>query len=193
MEDFAVTCPLVPGVPHLVSGSCASPRIFGWGSLQTPPREDALALFLAFGCANTWREDFHLASSVPCPAHTTRNRVAYGNSIPLHAGAEGCGGGKRSVRGGGVSTLDGTSTSQPSGSTRPPPRAARRRVAVSSAARARRSYHGVCSGVSANHVHGFGRLMLQSDRGAVMRRFFPRGRPKRERSAGWCRRQRRAG
>ena len=70
MEDFAVTCPLVPGVPHLVSGSCASPRIFGLGFLQTPPRGGALALFLAFGCANTWRQDFHLASSVPCPAHT---------------------------------------------------------------------------------------------------------------------------
>ena len=44
MEDFAVTCPLVPGVPHLVSGSCASPRAFGLGFLQTPPRGDALAL-----------------------------------------------------------------------------------------------------------------------------------------------------
>jgi hypothetical protein len=70
MEDFAVTCPLVPGVPHLVSGSCASPRIFGLGFLQTPPRGDALALLLAFGCANIWHGDLHLASSVPCPAHT---------------------------------------------------------------------------------------------------------------------------
>ena len=70
MEDFEVTCPLVPGVPHLKSGSCMSPRAFGLGFLQTPPRDDALALLLAFGSANTWREDFHLASSVPCPAHT---------------------------------------------------------------------------------------------------------------------------
>ena len=38
MEDFAVTCPLVPGVPHLVSGSCSSPRTFGLGFLRTPPR-----------------------------------------------------------------------------------------------------------------------------------------------------------
>src|SRR5215475_9932611 len=38
MEDFAVTCPLVPSVPHLVSGSCSSPRAFGLGFLQTPPR-----------------------------------------------------------------------------------------------------------------------------------------------------------
>ncbi|MCK2149607.1 hypothetical protein MYE70_11115, partial [Marinobacter alexandrii] len=38
--------------------------------LQTPPRDDALALLLAFGSANTWQEDFHLPSSVPCPAHT---------------------------------------------------------------------------------------------------------------------------
>jgi hypothetical protein len=71
MEDFAVTCPLVPGVPHLVSGSCASPRAFGLGFLQTPPRGDALALLLAFGSAITWREDFHLARSVSCLAHTT--------------------------------------------------------------------------------------------------------------------------
>jgi hypothetical protein len=35
MEDFAVTCPLVPGVPHLRSGSCSSPRALGLGFLQT--------------------------------------------------------------------------------------------------------------------------------------------------------------
>ena len=76
MEDFVVTCPLVPGVPHLKSGSCMSPRAFGLNFLQTPPRDDALALLLAFGSANTWREDFHLASSVPCPAHTRRSADA---------------------------------------------------------------------------------------------------------------------
>ncbi len=70
MEDFAVTCPLVPSVPHLISGSCSSPRAFGLGFLQTPPRDDALALLLAFGSAKTWHEDFHLVSSVPCRAHT---------------------------------------------------------------------------------------------------------------------------
>jgi len=72
MEDFAVTCPLVPGVPHLLSGSCASPRAYGLGFLQTPPRGDALALLLAFGSAITWREDSHLARSVSCLAHTLR-------------------------------------------------------------------------------------------------------------------------
>jgi hypothetical protein len=70
MEDFAVTCPLVPDVPHLVSGSCSSPRIFGLGFLQTPPRDDALALLLSFGSANTWYEDLHLTSYMPCLAHT---------------------------------------------------------------------------------------------------------------------------
>ena len=69
-EDFAGTCPLVPGVPHLVSGSCASPRTFGLDFLQTSPRGDALVLFLAFGSANTWHGDLHPVSSVPCPAHT---------------------------------------------------------------------------------------------------------------------------
>jgi hypothetical protein len=78
MEDFTVTCPLVPGVPHLVSGSCSSPRIFGLGFLQTPPRGDALALLLAFGCANTWHGDLHPVSSVPCPAHTQKlSRAVY--------------------------------------------------------------------------------------------------------------------
>jgi hypothetical protein len=65
-----VTCPLVPGAPHLVSGACASPRTFGWGFLQTSPRDDALALLLAFGSAHTWRGDLHPTSSVPCLAHT---------------------------------------------------------------------------------------------------------------------------
>ena len=65
-----VTCPLVPDVPHLRSGSCTSPRAFGLGFLQTPPHDDALALLLTLGSANTWYEDLHLASSVPCLAHT---------------------------------------------------------------------------------------------------------------------------
>ena len=72
MENFVVTCPLVPGVPHLLSGSCSSPRTFGLDFLQTPPRDDALALFLTFGSAYAWCEDFHLASYAPCPAHTPK-------------------------------------------------------------------------------------------------------------------------
>ena len=65
-----VTCPLAPDVPHLVSSFCSSPRAFGLGFLQTPPHDNALALLLAFGSANTWRGDFHPTSPVPCPAHT---------------------------------------------------------------------------------------------------------------------------
>jgi hypothetical protein len=65
-----VPCPRAPSVPHLLSRSCASPRALGWGCLQPPPRDDALALRLAFGSAHTWRKDLPLASSVPCPAHT---------------------------------------------------------------------------------------------------------------------------
>ena len=42
MEDFAVACPLVPTVPHLVSGACPSPRTFVPRCLQTPPRETPL-------------------------------------------------------------------------------------------------------------------------------------------------------
>jgi len=44
--------------------------IFGLDFLQTSPHDDALALLLAFGSANTWRRDFHPTSSVPCLAHT---------------------------------------------------------------------------------------------------------------------------
>ena len=52
MEDFAVTCPLVPNASRLLSGFCSSPRRFGLGFLQTPPCYDALALLLAFGSAD---------------------------------------------------------------------------------------------------------------------------------------------
>jgi hypothetical protein len=64
------TCPRVPGVPHLRSGACASPRTCGWGFLQTPPRDNALALLLAFGSADTWHGGLHPVSSVPCLTHT---------------------------------------------------------------------------------------------------------------------------
>jgi hypothetical protein len=57
-------------VPPLLAGSWASPRTCGWGCLQTSPRDDALALLLAVGAANTWHGDFHPVSSGPCLAHT---------------------------------------------------------------------------------------------------------------------------
>jgi len=80
MEDFAVTCPLVLGGPtprlrFLFPGSSpgqALPRALGLGFLQTPSRDDALALLLAFGSANTWRGDSHPARSVSCLAHTSK-------------------------------------------------------------------------------------------------------------------------
>ncbi len=54
MEDFVVTCQLVPGVPHLISDSCTSPRTFGLAFLQTPPHNDALGLLLTFGSTNKY-------------------------------------------------------------------------------------------------------------------------------------------
>ena len=72
MEGFAVTCPLAPDAPRLISGSCSSSRSFGLGFLQTPPRGNALALLLAFGSAKTWQSDFHRLCNAPCPAHTWR-------------------------------------------------------------------------------------------------------------------------
>jgi len=59
MEDCAVACPRVPTVPHLLSGACPSPRTFVPRVLQTPPREDALALLLSFGSTSTWTGDLH--------------------------------------------------------------------------------------------------------------------------------------
>ena len=70
MEGFAVTCPLAPNAPRLISSSCSSPRRFGFGFLQTLPRSNALAVSLAFGSAKTWLPDLHRHSYVPCPAHT---------------------------------------------------------------------------------------------------------------------------
>ena len=70
MEDFAITCPLVPDAPRLISGFCSSPRSFGFGFLQTLSRDNALAVLLAFGSAKTWPQDLHLSSYVPCTTHT---------------------------------------------------------------------------------------------------------------------------
>ncbi len=58
MDDFVVTCPLVPNASRLISGFCSSPRSFGLGFLQTPPRDDALALLLAFGSAKPGHRTF---------------------------------------------------------------------------------------------------------------------------------------
>ncbi len=82
MEGFAVTCPLAPDASRLISGFCSSPRSFGLSFLQTPPRDDALALLPAFGSAKTWPQDFHLRSNVPCPAHTIDMRGVVG--LPRH-------------------------------------------------------------------------------------------------------------
>ena len=76
-----VTCPLAPGVPHLISGSCSSSRVFGLGFLQTPPRGDALALLLAFGSAKTWRGDLHPANGISCPAHTASASAAARSAV----------------------------------------------------------------------------------------------------------------
>jgi len=58
-------------VPRIKSGAGLS-RAFGLDFLQTPPRDDALVLLLSLGSANTWCEDSHLTSYVPCLAHTSR-------------------------------------------------------------------------------------------------------------------------
>ena len=66
--DFVVSFPL----PQFTTQDVPPFTSFGLGFLQTPPRDDALALLLAFGSAKTWHGDFHPISSVTCPAHTLR-------------------------------------------------------------------------------------------------------------------------
>src|SRR5262245_36990913 len=88
MEDFAVACQLVPTVPHLISGSCSSPRTFAPRFLQTPPRGDALALHLSFGSTHTWTGDFH-PQALRHARHTRQASGAAGGRR-LHAVARPC-------------------------------------------------------------------------------------------------------
>jgi hypothetical protein len=89
MEDFVVACPLVPGVPPLLSGPCAAPRLCGLRLPSDPTARRRPGLRLAFDSANIWHGDFHPASSVPCPAHTPavsggQNAPAFWPSAPLY-------------------------------------------------------------------------------------------------------------
>jgi hypothetical protein len=70
MEGFAVTCPLAPDASRLISGFCSSSRDFTLSFLRTPPHDDALALWLTFGSADTWYRDLHPTGFMPCTAHT---------------------------------------------------------------------------------------------------------------------------
>jgi hypothetical protein len=67
-----VPCHLVPSISRLVSGSCASPRIFAPRFLQTPSRDDALALRFSFG-----RTCLERGLDLRAPGHSrhTRPRV----------------------------------------------------------------------------------------------------------------------
>jgi hypothetical protein len=68
------------------------PARVAWASSRPHLAAGALALLLAFGSANTWREDVHLARSVPCLAHTlgiSRARL-YRASAALLCSAHSC-------------------------------------------------------------------------------------------------------
>jgi len=56
---------------HRPAISPREPTVGTLGFLQTLLHDNALALSLTFGSANTWYEDLHLASARPCPAHTS--------------------------------------------------------------------------------------------------------------------------
>ncbi len=69
----AQKCVARSGFPApILSVSSSWHRIFGLGFLQTPPHNDALALLLTLGSANTWYRDLHPVSHVPCLAHTSQ-------------------------------------------------------------------------------------------------------------------------
>jgi hypothetical protein len=72
MEDFTGACPLVPTVPHRVSGSCPSPRTFVPRCLQTPPRGDALALPFVLRLHEYLDRGLSPPSMTACTAHTTQ-------------------------------------------------------------------------------------------------------------------------
>jgi hypothetical protein len=76
MEDLTVTCPLVQNASRLISGFCSSPREFALDFLRTPPRGDALALWLTFGSTYTWYRDSHPTGFVPCTPHTFAPEVS---------------------------------------------------------------------------------------------------------------------
>jgi hypothetical protein len=82
MEDLVVACPLVPGVPHLLSGSCSSPRTCAPRFLQPPPHGDALALRLSFGSTSAWTGDFH-PRAVRHARHTRRQPPAAAQMSPF--------------------------------------------------------------------------------------------------------------
>ena len=81
MEGFAVACQFAPTVPHLISGSCPSPRTFVPRFLQTPPHGDALALPLSFGSTYTWTGTF-------TPEHDSMHGTHAGAHLLPEAGAE---------------------------------------------------------------------------------------------------------
>lgn len=54
----------------LIYGFCSSSRDFTLSFLRTPPHDDALALWLTFGSADTWYRNLHPTGFMPCTAHT---------------------------------------------------------------------------------------------------------------------------
>jgi hypothetical protein len=71
LEAFGVAGPLVPNVPHRLSGSWSSPRTCAPRFLPTPPHGDALALRWSFGSTFTWTGDSH-PPAVRHARHTRR-------------------------------------------------------------------------------------------------------------------------
>ena len=73
-------CPGSASYPVLVH----RPAIWSWAHRSTPPRDDALALWLTFGSADTWYRDLHPAGFVPCTAHNRDRKEPRGPSLPHH-------------------------------------------------------------------------------------------------------------
>ncbi len=87
MEDYVVTCPLVPDVPHLRSGGraripllsgirrpasldCRRSRACRGGLPPDPASQRRPCPSPILRLRDTWYRDFHPDSHVPCLAHT---------------------------------------------------------------------------------------------------------------------------
>ncbi len=76
MEDFAVTCPLVPDASRLISGFCSSPRISDWTSFR--PRLATTPL--PFSLPSALRKPGHRTRTYELTRHTRRTRETKGRA-----------------------------------------------------------------------------------------------------------------
>lgn len=89
IEDFSVTCPLVPNASRLISGSRPSPRRYSSRCFQTSPHDDALAVCLSFGSASLeWGLAPHTSRVMPGTHTSVSGLRAQLNILDVYAAAD---------------------------------------------------------------------------------------------------------